>query len=93
MMIYNHVALVLYNVFSLFTLFAGWWPVLVLMLMLISCERKILLNGWLILTDEFKRTGIVEYSYAHVQRQLHTALERQPCDVLMWSSLSPNAVN
>jgi hypothetical protein len=93
MMIYNHVALVLYNVFSLFTLFAGGWPVLVLMLMLICCERKILLNGWLILADEFKRTGIVEYSYAHVQQQLHTALERQPCDVLMLSSLSPNAVN
>jgi hypothetical protein len=40
-----------------FTLFAGWWVVLVLvlMLMLICCERKILLNGWLILTDKLKR--------------------------------------
>jgi hypothetical protein len=26
-------------------------------LMLIRCERKILLNGWLILSDKFKRTG------------------------------------
>jgi hypothetical protein len=41
-----------------FTQFAGWWLVLVLMLMLICCERKILLiNGWLILADKFKRTG------------------------------------
>jgi hypothetical protein len=28
-----------------------------LMLMLICCERKILLNDWLILADKFKRTG------------------------------------
>jgi hypothetical protein len=28
-----------------------------LMLMLICCERKTLLNGWLILADKFKRTG------------------------------------
>jgi hypothetical protein len=27
------------------------------MLMLICCERKTLLNGWLILADKFKRTG------------------------------------
>jgi hypothetical protein len=27
-----------------------------LMLMLIYCERKTLLNGWLILADKFKRT-------------------------------------
>jgi hypothetical protein len=26
-------------------------------LMLICCERKTLLNDWLILTDKFKRTG------------------------------------
>jgi hypothetical protein len=30
---------------------------LMLMLILICCERKTLLNGWLILTDKFKRTG------------------------------------
>jgi hypothetical protein len=30
---------------------------LMLMLMLICYERKTLLNGWLILTDKFKRTG------------------------------------
>jgi hypothetical protein len=28
-----------------------------LMLMLICCERKTLLNGWLILADKFKRIG------------------------------------
>jgi hypothetical protein len=28
-----------------------------LMLMLIRCERKTLLNGWLILADKLKRTG------------------------------------
>jgi hypothetical protein len=38
----------------LYTLFAEWWLVLVLMLMLIYCDRKILLNGWLILADKFK---------------------------------------
>jgi hypothetical protein len=38
----------------LYTLFAEWWLVLVLMLMLICCDRKILLNGWLILADKFK---------------------------------------
>jgi hypothetical protein len=38
-------------------MFTGWWLVLVLMLMLICCERKILLNGWLILADKYKRTG------------------------------------
>jgi hypothetical protein len=27
------------------------------MLMLICCERKTLLNGWLILADKLKRTG------------------------------------
>ena len=43
MMIYNHVALVLYYVFFF----------------------------------------IVEYSYAHVQQQLHTTLERHPCDVVV----------
>jgi hypothetical protein len=26
-------------------------------MMLICCERKILLNGWLILADKIKRTG------------------------------------
>jgi hypothetical protein len=31
-------------------LFAGWWLVLVL----ICCERKILLNDWLIVVDKFK---------------------------------------
>jgi hypothetical protein len=36
------------------TLFAGWWPVLVLMLMLICCERKVMLNEWLIMADKFK---------------------------------------
>jgi hypothetical protein len=36
------------------TLFAEWW----LVLMLIYRERKILLNGWLILADKFKRTGL-----------------------------------
>jgi hypothetical protein len=30
------------------------------MLILIFCERKILLNGWLILTDKFKKTGANE---------------------------------
>jgi hypothetical protein len=30
--------------------------VVVLMLMLICCEKKILLNGWRILADKFKRT-------------------------------------
>jgi hypothetical protein len=34
----------------LITLFAGWW--LVLVLMQICCERKILLNGWLISSSE-----------------------------------------
>jgi hypothetical protein len=29
---------------------------LLLMLMLICCERKILLNNWLILADKLKRT-------------------------------------
>jgi hypothetical protein len=29
------------------------------MLMLIFCERKTLLNGWLILADKLKRTGPV----------------------------------
>jgi hypothetical protein len=28
-------------------------------LMLICCERKTLLNGWLILADKFKRTGCI----------------------------------
>jgi hypothetical protein len=36
----------------LYTLFAEWW--LVLVLMLICCERKILLNDWVILADKFK---------------------------------------
>jgi hypothetical protein len=36
-------------------LFDEWWPVLVLML--ICCERKILLDDWLILADKFKRTA------------------------------------
>jgi hypothetical protein len=39
------------------TLFAGWWLASVLMLMLIYYERKILLNGWLILADKFERIG------------------------------------
>jgi hypothetical protein len=31
--------------------------VLVLVLMLICCEKKILLNGWLILANKFERIG------------------------------------
>jgi hypothetical protein len=34
----------------------GSWFVWLLLLMLIYCKRKILLNGWLILTDKLKRT-------------------------------------
>jgi hypothetical protein len=41
----------------LITMFAGRWPVLVLVLMLIYRERKILLNGWLISADKFERSG------------------------------------
>jgi hypothetical protein len=35
---------------------AGWLEKR-LMLMLICCERKTLLNSWLILADKLKRTG------------------------------------
>jgi hypothetical protein len=44
-----------YDFLYIISLFVGWW--LVLVLTLICCERKILLNDWLILTDKFKRTG------------------------------------
>jgi hypothetical protein len=36
----------------------------VLMMMLICYERKILLNGWLILADKFKRTGCFKFHYS-----------------------------
>jgi hypothetical protein len=42
--------------------------VLLLMLMLIRCERKILLNDWLILTNKFSVViGLCYYSYTILQ--------------------------
>jgi hypothetical protein len=47
------------------------------MLMLICCERKTLLNGWLILADKFKRIGWLINSWAIWHARRKTIHERK----------------
>jgi hypothetical protein len=70
------------------TLFAGWFMTDWFWLMLICCERKTLLNSWLISVDKHKRmNGICVASH----RSCHVR-SYAPCSVTPCAYMMPNLI-